>query len=79
MGAPSRTAIFTVAIEPNGEIVGIKLVVSTGMPQLDQTALQMIYRSAPFLPLPFDYPQTRTNITVFIPIFPRGGGAGFQQ
>jgi hypothetical protein len=32
----------------------------------------MITSSAPFPPLPADYPQIRTRIVVEIPVYPRG-------
>jgi TonB family protein len=68
-GTEKPTAVFAVQIEPSGAIVTIKLLLSTGVPKLDEIARQMITNSEPFPHLPPDYPQIRTVITVFLPLF----------
>jgi protein TonB len=70
-GAATRTAVFAIAMEPSGEVVNIKLVGTTGVPKLDEMAREMITDSSPFPRLPPDYPQIRTPITIYIPVFPR--------
>ncbi len=79
VGAPSRTAIYSLVIEPTGQLVAVTQLSSTGVPRLDEVGLQMIYGTSPFPPLPPDYPQIRTKIVVYIPVFPRGGGAGSER
>ncbi len=53
-----------------GQLVTITLLATTGVPKLDEGAREMITNSEPFPHLPSDYPQMRTVITVFLPMFP---------
>lgn len=69
-GTERPVAVFAVQIEPSGQIVTITLLSTTGVPKLDETAREMITNSEPFPHLPPDYPQIRTVITVFLPLFP---------
>ncbi len=69
-GTDRPTAVFAVQIEPGGQIVTITLLGTTGVPKLDEGAREMITNSEPFPRLPADYPQMRTVITVFLPMFP---------
>jgi TonB family protein len=69
-GASSRGAILSVVIEPSGAIVTVTLLSSTGSSKLDETAREMITNSEPFPHLPPDYPQIRTVLTVFLPVYP---------
>jgi TonB family protein len=69
-GAGSRNTVFSVVIEPSGAIVTVTLLASTGVSKLDEAAREIITNSEPFPRLPPDYPQMRTVITVFLPIFP---------
>jgi len=69
-GTARATAVFAVQIEPGGQIVTITLLITTGVPKLDEGAREMITNSEPFPRLPPDYPQMRTVITVFLPMFP---------
>lgn len=69
-GAASRTTVFSVVIEPSGAIVTVTLLASTGVSKLDETAREMITNSEPFPHLPGDYPQIRTVITMYLPVFP---------
>jgi colicin import membrane protein len=71
-GASARTVMFEVVIEPTGQLSTITNIGSTGSPRLDEAARMMITNSAPFPPLPSDYPQIRTPITIIVPIYPRG-------
>ncbi len=68
-GTEKPVAVFAVQIEPSGRIVTITLLATTGVPKIDETAREMIVDSAPFPHLPSDYPQIRTVITVFLPMF----------
>lgn len=70
VGASSRTPVFSVVIEPSGAIVTVTLLVSTGVSKLDETAREIITNSEPFPRVPPDYPQIRTVITMFLPVFP---------
>jgi periplasmic protein TonB len=69
-GTERPTAVFAVQIEPGGQIVTITLLGTTGVPKVDEGAREMITNSEPFPHLPPDYPQMRTVITVFLPMFP---------
>jgi TonB family protein len=72
-GPNGRLAIYSIVIEPSGAISLITLLSSSGVPRIDEAARLMITSSAPFPPLPSDYPQIRTRIVVEIPMYPRGG------
>jgi TonB family protein len=69
--AQTRQAVYGVVIAPSGTIVTIKLIGTTGVTLLDEAAREMITNSSPFPPVPPDYPQIRTYLTVLIPIYPR--------
>jgi colicin import membrane protein len=71
VGALSHRAIFDIVIDPSGTIVTITMIGPTGVPRLDEAAREMITDSEPFPRLPGDYPQIRTSITIFVPLFPR--------
>ncbi len=72
IGSTNRLSIFSVVLEPSGAMNAITLLNSSGTPRLDEAARLMITSSAPFPPLPADYPQIRTRIVIEIPIYPRG-------
>jgi TonB family protein len=69
-GAPERLVIYNVVIEPAGRISTMFLVSSSGSTRIDEAARQMITDSAPFPPLPSDFPQTRTAITMALALRP---------
>jgi protein TonB len=71
-GPGNRLVIFSVVLEPSGAMNAITLLSTSGTPRLDEAARLMITSSAPFPPLPPDYPQIRTRIVVEIPVYPRG-------
>jgi TonB family protein len=71
-GAPQREAVYSILIDPSGNLVALTLVASSGSSVLDEAAGQMIRASSPFPHLPPSYPQIRTLITGAIPIYPRG-------
>src|SRR5208282_4728169 len=72
IGTTSRLTIFSVVIEPSGAMNAITMLSTSGTPRLDEAGRLMITSSAPFPPLPPDYPQIRTRIVVEIPVYPRG-------
>ena len=67
---PRALAVYAVQIEPGGQIVTITMLTTTGVPKIDESAREMITNSEPFPHLPPDYPQMRTVVTVFLPMFP---------
>jgi len=71
-GGGQREAVYSILIDPSGNLVALTLVATSGSSVLDEAAGQMIRASAPFPHLPPSYPQIRTLITGAIPIYPRG-------
>jgi len=69
-GDSERVALYSIVIDPGGNLVAITLLQSTGSPTLDEAAGRMLRVSAPFPPIPPSYPQIRTLITVEMPIYP---------
>jgi TonB family protein len=70
VGALARQAIFTMLVNPSGNVTNVALLASTGVERLDEAAREMITDSIPFPRLPPDYPPIPVPITIFIPIFP---------
>jgi TonB family protein len=73
LGAPERTPIYSVGIDPSGAVSTITLLASSGVQRVDEAARRMITAAEPFPPLPPDYPPLRTIITIYIPVYPRRG------
>lgn len=71
-GAPQRTVVYSVGVNPAGTVSTITLLASSGQSLVDEAARQMIATSAPFPHLPADLPQVRTSIVIFIPVYPPG-------
>ncbi|MBU6506580.1 MAG: TonB family protein [Alphaproteobacteria bacterium] len=71
-GAPQRTVVYSVGVNPAGTVSTITLLASSGQSLVDEAARQMIAASAPFPHLPADLPQVRTSIVIFIPVYPPG-------
>lgn len=69
-GGGERLAVYSIVIEPTGDLTAITLLESSGSNVLDEAAGRMIRISTPFPPLPLNYPSIRTLITVAIPLFP---------
>jgi protein TonB len=63
-------AVYEVGILPTGALAGMRLARSSGSPVLDETARQMIVQSAPFPPLPNNYPRNGVVITWTVPVYP---------
>lgn len=63
------TAIYDLAVDRDGKIIGMKLEHSSGVAGIDQAVANMIRSALPFPPLPSDYPDD-VVITVSIRLFP---------
>jgi protein TonB len=57
------TATITFTLGRNGSVLGRSLIRSSGSSELDQEALVMITRAAPFPPFPASMPQASTSLT----------------
>ncbi len=64
-GLPTATARVRVRVSPEGWISGLELVESSGLPELDSAALDLLRRAAP-LPSPPDGRATRLIVPVSI-------------
>jgi TonB family protein len=69
-GDAERLAVYSMVVDPSGQLVTITLLSSTGSSALDEAAGRMLRASAPFPPFPSSYPQIRTVIVVDLPIYP---------
>ena len=58
----SRQTVITFSIQRNGQIRGLQITQSSGSPQLDNEFIAAIQKSAPFAPLPANYPNSQLNI-----------------
>ena len=67
---PSAIAVYQVVVDRNGNLMGVKIVQTTGVTKFDELAGLMIRDAAPFPPLPPDYPEVRALLTIAIPIYP---------
>ncbi|HUC64562.1 MAG TPA: TonB family protein [Stellaceae bacterium] len=63
------TAVYDVALDRSGKIIGMKLEQSSGVAGLDLAVENMIRSALPFPPLPPDYPD-EVGIVVTIRLFP---------
>lgn len=69
-GGGARLAVFSVVLEPTGDLSAITLIEPTGSNLLDEAAGRMIRVSTPFPPFPLNYPNVRVLIKIAIPIYP---------
>jgi len=58
-----RTTVLNFKIEKNGQVTGLKVTESSGLTEVDQEALAAVQKSAPFAPLPADFPLQNLDIT----------------
>lgn len=58
----NRQTVIVFAIERNGQITGLQIKQSSGSPEVDNKFLAAIEKSAPFAPLPANYPNSHLNI-----------------
>ena len=70
LNGAERLAVYSILVDPAGELVQITLLASSGSSLADEAAGNMIRNSAPFPPIPASYPHIRTSITVEMPIYP---------
>jgi periplasmic protein TonB len=63
-------SVFGLVIDRSGRMRELRLVQSSGSPQLDEIAKQMIVEAEPFPPMPPDYPDI-APLKVTIPLFPQ--------
>ena len=54
--AEAYTTILTFNIEKNGQITGLRVIESSGSPEIDRESLEAVQKSAPFAPLPPEFP-----------------------
>lgn len=57
-----RNTVIAFAIEPNGQITGLRIVETSGKERVDRDALEAIEKSAPFDPLPQSFKRDRLEI-----------------
>ncbi|MBE9169983.1 TonB C-terminal domain-containing protein [Pleurocapsales cyanobacterium LEGE 06147] len=57
-----RNTVIAFAIEPNGQITGLRIVETSGKERVDRDALEAIQKSAPFDPLPQSFQRDRLEI-----------------
>jgi TonB family protein len=70
LGGEERLVVLRILIEPSGELVEVRLEAPSGSSLADEAAAGMIRNSAPFGPIPANYPHIRTPIIVEMPIYP---------
>jgi len=75
LGLPLEgTSVYLIAVRADGALANIVLERSSGVPLLDQTALSMIKRAAPFPPPPqSEFPGPGIVLEVTIHLFPGAG------
>ena len=62
-GRQDRTTVLNFNIEKNGQVTGLTVVRGSGSQQADRESLEAIQKSAPFAPLPADFPLDSLEIT----------------
>ncbi|MEL6927629.1 MAG: energy transducer TonB [Cyanobacteria bacterium J06600_6] len=58
-----RTTVLRFNIEKNGQVTGLNVVQSSGIAEVDRESLEAIEKSAPFAPLPANFPLDSLEIT----------------
>jgi protein TonB len=58
-----RTTVLTFNIEKDGQVTGLKISQSSGADEADREALEAVQKSAPFAPLPANFPLENLEIT----------------
>ena len=58
-----RSTVLAFSIEKNGQISGLRVTRSSGLPDVDRASMEAVQKSAPFLPLPPEFPLDRLDIT----------------
>ena len=62
-GQEDRTTVLNFNIEKNGQVTGLTVVRGSGSQEADRESLEAIQKSAPFAPLPPDFPLDSLEIT----------------
>jgi TonB family protein len=63
--ASAPRVYVTFDIERNGNVENVKVTQSSGIPEVDRSALRAVLASNPFGPLPPDYPSGRVSVEIF--------------
>jgi periplasmic protein TonB len=63
------TSVFEILVDRGGNVEALRLIQSSGAPQLDQEAQAMINKAQPFPPLPPDYPK-QIVVKITLHLFP---------
>ena len=58
----NRNTILVFSIQRNGQITGLRVIRSSGSPKVDRESLEAVQKSAPFPPLPQNFPNEQLNI-----------------
>ena len=63
---PSAPRVYvTFNIARSGNVVDAKITQSSGIPEVDRSALRAVLASNPFGPLPADYPSGKVSVEVY--------------
>jgi periplasmic protein TonB len=62
-------AIYSVIIDPHGNLTDVRLVASSHVPVLDEAGERMIRSAAPFPPPPADFPRTDLPLEFLVPLY----------
>jgi periplasmic protein TonB len=65
------TAVYEFLLDRKGRLMGMKLVTSSGTAALDEAGAAMIRETAPFPPLPADYPGEAMGFAITLPLYPK--------
>ena len=58
-----RRTVLTFNIQKNGQVTGLTVVQSSGLAEVDRESIEAIEKSAPFPPLPSNFPLDSLEIT----------------
>ncbi|MEL6787097.1 MAG: TonB family protein, partial [Cyanobacteria bacterium J06607_15] len=57
-----RRTVLSFNIQPNGQVTGLRVAQSSGSTEVDRESLEAVKKSAPFPPLPADFPLESLEI-----------------
>lgn len=69
-GSAERTVVYAMLVAPDGRLVQITLEDPSGSTIADEAAGNMLRKSAPFPPLPADWPHFPTSIIIEMTMYP---------
>ncbi|MEL6439576.1 MAG: TonB family protein [Cyanobacteria bacterium J06621_8] len=58
-----RSTVLTFDIQKDGQVTGLRVTRSSGLPDVDRASIEAIQKSAPFPPLPAEFPLESLEIT----------------